>query len=124
MTRHSETRNPYLDQLDEFPPWLCRVIARRNGHPLSNTEIAEVSGLSLRSIARISPQLSWDGVTCGARCRFLLGCNINPNHLKEHRRYLKRLNLVKIPRLYTGRNKAYVEKILKIVERSSGERNR
>lgn len=88
-----------LRWINQFPPILCRVLARksRGTLPLSTREIARVSRLSPAEVNKLSRRLSWENVECGTMQRFSLACGINfrsTKNLKAHRRYWRMSKMV------------------------------
>lgn len=85
--------------LDQFPPALCRVLARksRGTLPLSTREIARVSRLSHGEVNKLSRRLTWEKVECGTMQRFSLACGINlrsSKNLKAQLRYWRNSKMV------------------------------
>lgn len=69
-----------LKKLDRLPPFLVRLLARKKNqwrHPLSTTEIAELSGLPRSTVAKIATMKSWDKIPVGVADRFSTACNVN-----------------------------------------------
>ena len=92
---------PTLPQvIDEVPPFIVAAMAKVDRKPLSRSQLAERSGLSLRMVERLAVKTSWEGVNvdvCGAfaeaACvdlfkpfkvrRFLLAAAVSENPLKH-----------------------------------------
>ena len=72
--------------LQSFPPYVCRLLSR-----LSNKELAKRSGLSLRTVIRISQKRDWSTVTIKATDAYMTACGINPMKLWRPRFLLKRI---------------------------------
>lgn len=81
-----------LDRLERVPPFLCRILARKNnGHRgLSHEELAKLSGLSRSTIAELSFKTSWKGVTVDVADRFAAACGIN-----HHRSIYRQVEFLK-----------------------------
>lgn len=72
--------------LQSFPPYICRLLSR-----LSNRELSKRSGLSLRTVIRISQKRDWNSVTIKAADSYMSACGINPLCLWRQRFRLKRM---------------------------------
>lgn len=84
----------YLEQLDEIPPPVCRLIARTKGSRpriLKMTEIAAVSGLHWRKVQWIASLKSFARVTVEDAEKFRLGCGITPENEGRQKLFIKRL---------------------------------
>lgn len=96
----------YLAIVDEFPPSLCRLLARSGGVGLTDREIARRAGWSVQKVVGISSQASWGEISVADMAAFMAACGIYPANLRTHRRYLKRTLQAKTPlsrlRLQTG----------------------
>lgn len=96
MRRLGDWMKAYLlPFLDEFPPALCRLLARRaRGRVLMSTrEIAHVSGLSPSTVDSISRLTTWRTVGLERVHRFSLACGVNlmdRNNRKRHREFWTR----------------------------------
>ncbi len=86
-------------RLHEFPPIVCRLLAREtvhgrgtlNIHGLTDDQIAKASGLALCKVFSISWLPSWDDVTCSDMLAFTKGCGIHFDDYKlmeKHSKYL------------------------------------
>lgn len=93
--------------LESFPPYVCRLLSR-----LPNKEIAKRSGLSLRTVIRISHKRDWNTVTIKAADSYMKACGIDPLHLWRPRSVLKRLlsnkNGIYGMKGWKKRNRAYI----------------
>ena len=96
----------WLEKLDEFPPIICRLLARREitaNHkivPLTITEIAENSGLPIGLVKWIAVQKSWKRVRTEHVDPFMKGCGMSYGNLWIHRRFLRYQYKQKIPLSY------------------------
>lgn len=74
-----------LTKLNSCPPFLCRILARKNrGRAgLSHDELAERSGLARSTIAALSFKTSWEGIPVDTADRFAQACGVN--HLSAKR---------------------------------------
>lgn len=85
------------DLLDEFPPIVVRLTARRitagkNVAGLSSAEIAIASGIPLSRIMDIANSISWDDITVSETRLFCSACNFDPTnsaHRKRQREYIR-----------------------------------
>jgi len=88
-----------VGRIVRYPPFICRVIARRtvvvDGKrsvvPVSTTDIAEASGMSVRRVAWISVQSSWDRIPVSDMILFLRGCNLLDQPVWRWRWFLVRV---------------------------------
>lgn len=80
--------------LEEFPPCLCRLLARKgkSRRPYTNKELAELSGLSLDQVGSIAAKTDWDSVRVGDMMAFTKACGLDLSHMKRQRLYIKRQN--------------------------------
>lgn len=63
---------------NRFPPILVRLLARhQHGAPLSETEIAEASGLQPWQVSALSMNTTWAGVDLPTMQKFLKGCRMD-----------------------------------------------
>jgi hypothetical protein len=92
-------RIPLHVLLQEFPPIVCRLMARdlramgNRQRPLTDKEIARRSGLTEPEVVFISAQHTWEEISVGKMMAFTRGCGIdfdNPRVIDQHRRYLTR----------------------------------
>lgn len=83
------------DHLSCLPPFVCRLLAKKKGARgydlLTNRDIARLSGLSLRTVIRLSQRNSWAGVKIGVADRYMSACGVNPLRLSTHVGQLKRI---------------------------------
>lgn len=77
----------FWDQIDRYPPCLVRLLARvPRGRPLTNSEIAEKSGLSEGQIVSLSHCTDWAGVDIYALKAFSQACGVDLFNSKDMRR--------------------------------------
>ena len=83
------------NHLASLPPFVCRLLAKKKGEsgfdPLTNRDIAERSGLSLRSVIRLSRKTSWAGTKIGVADRYLKACGIDPMCVAKHAGQCRRI---------------------------------
>lgn len=94
----------FWNKLDDFPPAMCRLLARtstpRGGvRPLTNEEIASHWRLTdptrtSSDVMSFSWRMSWDGVPLGQVRGFTEACGIfleDRNNLRKHAVYIRRI---------------------------------
>lgn len=89
-----------LEQADQFPPILCRYLARKKHgyHPMSVRDIAAASGLSKSKVAELSDRTSWRGIAIEDVVAFSLACGVDlqrPSRVMEYIRRSKRVYLAR-----------------------------
>jgi hypothetical protein len=87
-----------LEFLDQNPPFWCFALARnrearKKASRLSREEISKRSGLSLRTIDRITSRISWRGVRVDQASAFLVGCGTDLFHVNVDKNFV--LNVVR-----------------------------
>lgn len=92
----------YLEELDMFPPILCRILARHSGQgkysvPMTIKEISDRSGLGLGRTKWISRLESWATVPVGDAEKFMEGCGVTRDTRLTHRLFLKRQYRTPVP---------------------------
>jgi len=103
--------------LDQMPPRLTRMLARdmtRKQQPLTNLQIAKVSGLHPKRVAQISLMNSWGSLTVNEIDAFRSACGVTPKNIRWHRAFLKRTLLGKKPMAHLSNRKAKT-KFLKLL---------
>jgi hypothetical protein len=66
------------------------MLARKCGKSMTLMAIANESGLSRRTVIRISQCMSWDGIKVDAASRFMNACGIDPFSAKFHLDFLRK----------------------------------
>src|SRR5688572_27776143 len=81
-----------LQWCDEFQPFLCRMVARKNHgrHAMTNQEIAKAAGVSKGTVAKLSTRLSWAGVSVDVMNQFMAACGVTLENISAHRKFLRR----------------------------------
>lgn len=82
-------RPTLLEMVDEIPPQLCVMIARRARKPIPEEEIKRASGLSRRGWQRLMKSNSFREFIAPVDA-FLAACGINPVNYHRHRAYVIR----------------------------------
>ncbi len=79
-----------LSPLEIMPPPICRLLARKGQGQgtrlLTDTEVAEGSGLNRQHVTHISRLESWDTVAVGHIRQFLHGCRLGRKSQIWHRK--------------------------------------
>lgn len=87
-----------LEDLDQIPPVICRMLARRFapkwGHssplePLTMTEIAKKADLPLGVARWIAMQPSWENVKVGHASKFRQACGVTHRNVKLVLRFIR-----------------------------------
>jgi hypothetical protein len=104
-----------LSKCNAIPPKLCRLLARKhNGRrPMSNAEIAAVSGLARCTITQISKREDWNGVPLETIHRFTTACGINLVNQEPQRKFFRHSKLSHIMR---APNKAQKRMLLRLLK--------
>lgn len=92
-----------LQFLDRFPPCAVRLAARMRGRPMSNANIADLSGLSRGTVNRLSRMRSWHSITIRVASIFCIACQadiVRPRRLREYFKRGKFSHLAKGLRKY------------------------
>lgn len=100
-----------LEKLNRFPPFVCRLVARKlhGREALSEREIAERSGLSRKHVRTLSHARTWDNIPLATADRFAAGCGVNLAIPWRHVEWLKRRKKI----AWRGKE-AMVSKLLKV----------
>lgn len=84
----------FLQEADEFPPVLCRVMARdfsqKDGlRPLKISEISKLSGIPLGRCKWIAKQPTWKSIAVDEVDAFMEACGLFRDKLNIARRFLR-----------------------------------
>lgn len=84
-----------LAKVEKFPPFLCRILARKNrGRAgLSHLELSKLSGLSKSKVAELSFKTTWAGIPVDIVDRFSTACGVNHLQTKLQVDFLVRRQL-------------------------------
>lgn len=66
-----------LEKLDRLEPLVCRMMARSNGHFMSDREIMQVTGWGIAKLRRIYNSKSWARINVRDVDVFLKACGIS-----------------------------------------------
>jgi len=80
----------HLSRINQLPPFVCWLLARRNRRPITQAEIAKATGWSLKKVRRFCGLQSWDNVPLKDIDPFRMACGITIANERRHREYLKR----------------------------------
>ncbi len=99
-----------LERLNKFPPFLCRLVARKNHGEelLSERDIAKRSGLARDYVRRLSRLTAWDQVPTKTVQRFSDACGVNLLAPWRHVHWLRRRKTAWL------KKKPYVARLLKL----------
>lgn len=86
-----------LNFLNRTPPFWVYALARpRKAGQLRRYTLFEISsrsGLSFRTVTRISAKLSWSGVKIEQADAFFRACNVDPWHLHRQKEFVRSVML-------------------------------
>jgi len=80
-----------LERANQIPPFMCRIMARkgRGMKPLSNADIAGISGLNHAYVSQLSLKRSWTGIRMDVADRFARACGVDLTRPAPHLRWLR-----------------------------------
>ena len=78
------------NRLDILPPNLVRVLAREGHRSLTNKELSEMTGLTIRRVGQISRQKSWSACTVSEASAFSKACGVDLVNQSTTTKFLKR----------------------------------
>jgi len=93
-----------LQKLDRLPPYVVRILARKNGILISDADILKMTGWRRRQLRRVSWATSWKDVTVGEVDAFLKACGMS---WSQQRRQRYRLRQLVSTNLYSMRHLRY-----------------
>lgn len=81
-----------LEKCNKFPPFLCRLVARKvhGRQPMTNAEIARKSGLSIANVDKLARARNWNHCTLKTVAAFAMGCGVDLLRPRRHLDYLRR----------------------------------
>jgi hypothetical protein len=100
-----------IEKLDRMPPFLCRLMARRNGRSPSNKDLSKDSGIPLTTLRRICEKKTWADVPVGMAQRFSVACGVDLLRQTRSLEYFKRRKFAHIKK---SPNLKYYNKLLKL----------
>ena len=83
-------KNDLLQHLDQIPPCIARLCARRSAKAKSLREIAQDSGLSYQQVNWIALQPTWEDIKIGDALKFATGCDLDLLRPRKKLFYLRR----------------------------------
>jgi hypothetical protein len=78
VTHSWSVTNKFWGRVDDYPPVLCRLMAKhRPGPAMTTKEIADKSGLSEYEVLALSEMTSWKAVDLETFRRFTFACGVD-----------------------------------------------
>lgn len=115
MSRDNLTKlNALSVHMDKIPPNLCRVLARNGRLAMTNQEISDASGLTLKRVGEISRLTTWAKVDVGQASAFASACGVNLVNQGQVRKYLMRNEGCRMGHIKISPNKKYLTEILNV----------
>lgn len=105
--------------LREFPPVLCRILAKDGQQPRSAERIAKLSSLSAETVKRVSLLPSWQSVPVAVAVAFMHGCGVDILKARRLRHLIRRGNYGHLARLPHNRF-TYYRKLFTILTKAHG----
>tara|TARA_R100000900_G_scaffold84844_4_gene66766 strand:- start:6 stop:374 length:369 start_codon:yes stop_codon:yes gene_type:complete len=99
-----------VKHFDKLPPYLCRVLARKGRKALTNQDISNVSGLTVKRVGEISRLKSWGSVPLAQINAFAKACGVDLINQSNVRKYLKRGP--KMAHVNKAKNKSYLIRLM------------
>lgn len=98
-----------LEKLNSIPPCVCRLLARKahGRQPMSHSDIARASGLSLATVSVLSFRLDWSGVTVDVADRFARACGVNHLAAERQLEFVRRRKMVHVLNAPTNQRRFY-----------------
>lgn len=109
--------SPLKKLLDEFPPCLCRILAKDSNRPRTAQRIAELSGLSIEVVKRVSLLPGWGDTPTSTTLSFMGGCGVNPLKARRLRSLVRRGRYGHLSNL-SPRRLRYYKKLINILTSS------
>jgi hypothetical protein len=103
-----------LIHMDKIPPNLCRIVARKGRKAMTNQEIADASGLTIKRVGEIAKLTSWGKVDVGQASAFAAACGVDLIKQGQVRKYLMRKEGCRLVHLENSPNKKYLTELCKI----------
>lgn len=115
MTKPSmQEYDTVLVHMDKVPPNLCRVLARKGRKAMTNQEISDASGLTIKRVGEISKLTSWGKVDVGQASAFAAACGVDLIKQGQVRKYLMRKEGCRLVHLEKSPNKKYLTELCRI----------
>lgn len=79
----------FLAEAEDFPPYLCVLIARKDRKPVTQEQIAKATGFGINRVIKMWHSTTWAGVAIEDVDKFRAACGITRANIRRHRCYLK-----------------------------------
>lgn len=76
--------------IHEFPPGLCRLLARKGRIGMTDKDLAKATGWTIQKLVHIYSQRSWEKVYVGDMEVLMAACGITEQSARTQRRFLHR----------------------------------
>ena len=86
-----------LQFLDNVNPLICRLYASSGPEKRSVEDISNLSGLSQRTVIRMSKLTTWRGTSVAAVENFMIGCGVNISDLPNPSALINRMDIDSLP---------------------------
>ncbi len=106
--------NTLVIHMDKIPPNLCRILARNGRKAMTNREIADASGLTIKRVGEIARQTSWGKVDVCQASAFAAACGVDLVKQGQVRKYLMRKEGCRFDHLAQSPNKKYLTELCHI----------
>lgn len=100
-----------LKKINRVPPYVCRLLARKDGKAMSNEQIAELSGLSQTKVKRISWMVEWDSLSAKDIDRYSTACGVDLIKQRDVYLYIKNKRFAHVRRA-KGRLKKFLLELM------------
>ena len=101
-----------VKQFDRLPPYLCRVLARKDRKALTNSEVSRISGLTVKRVGEIARLKSWGSVPLSQISAFSRACGVDLLNQSNVRKYLMRGP--KMAHVEKAKNKPYLMRLMRL----------
>lgn len=120
----SRNKPSWLAQLNRITPEFCRMVARKkNGHaPMSNSDIAKVSGLARSTINKLGHMKTWNRVTAATIQRYSLACGVDLSRPGETIKFFRRAKLNYVRNSQPAQIKLY-ERLMRVDSAEKADRH-
>ena len=79
-----------IEELNEFPPILCRILARRNRRAMTVSDIATMAGMSIGKAGACLMRKTWAEISVRDASALMWACGVTRGTRFRMREYLKR----------------------------------
>jgi hypothetical protein len=103
----------FLEYIDHLHPMACRLLAVKDGVPMSTEDLAKASGLHPSTIKALARANSWGKFRISTLIAYASACGVDLMHQKRCRERLKRMLTSKRgPKHLAAGNRRYWQSIL------------